>query len=116
MFTLSASLKFQLYSSSTDMRKGFDGLCGLVQNHLNESPTNGDVYIFLNKNRNKVKLLHWCGSGFVLYYKRLEKGTFDLPAYDIDHGSIRLDYAQLVMLIDGIRITNLQRKARFSLK
>jgi len=52
----------------------------------------------------------------VLYYKRLEKGTFDLPAYDIEHGSIRLDYTQLVMLIDGISITNLTRKERFTLE
>ncbi len=116
MFTLSSSHKFHLYSSPTDMRKGFDGLCGLVQNHLNQSPTSGEVFIFLNKNRNKAKLLHWCGSGYVLYYKRLEKGTFDLPAYDIEHGSIRLDYVQLVMLIDGISITNLARKERFTKK
>jgi len=116
MFTLSSTLKFQLYSTPTDMRKSFDGLCGLIQNYLNQSPTSGDVFIFLNKNRNKVKLLHWSGSGFVLYYKRLEKGTFDIPAYDIEHGSIRLDYTQLVLLIDGISIANLQRKERFSLQ
>jgi len=98
------------------MRKSFDGLSGLVQNYLNLPPTNGDVFIFLNKNRNKVKLLHWCGSSFVLYYKRLEKGTFALPAYDIEHGSIRLDYTQLVLLIDGISIANLARKERFTLE
>lgn len=116
MFTLSSHLQYHLYSDPTDMRKGFDGLSGLVKNHLGQSPTNGDVFIFLNKNRNKVKLLHWSGSGFVLYYKRLEKGHFQISAYDITDGSIKLGYAELVMLIDGISISNIQRKERFQLK
>lgn len=116
MFTLSSHLNYQFYSTPTDMRKGFDGLSGLVQSHLGQSPTNGDVFIFMNKNRNKIKLLHWAGSGFVLYYKRLEKGTFQMPVYDIEHGSIALDYAQLVMLIDGISISNIQKKERYLLQ
>ncbi len=113
MFTLSSELKFQLYGQATDMRKSFDGLCGLVKNNLGESPLNGDVFVFINKNRNKIKLLHWKGSGFVLYYKRLEKGTFEYPKYDINEGCYILSYAQMVMLIDGICITNLRQKKRF---
>jgi len=88
----------------------------LIQNHLGQLPTNEDVFIFLNKNRNKVKLLHWAGSGFVLYYKRLERGNFQIPQYDIKDGRIILDYAQLVMLIDGISISNIQRKERLQLE
>ncbi len=64
MFTLSSSLKFQLYCNPTDMRKSFDSLCGIVQNDLGQSPINGDVYVFINKSRNKVKLLHWGGRRF----------------------------------------------------
>lgn len=115
MFTLSSSHRFQLYNTPTDMRKSFDSLSGLVQNHLDVSPTNGDVFIFVNKHRNKVKLLHWVGSGFVLYYKRLESGTFDVPKYDIGHGSYQLSYAQLVMLIDGICITNIKKRKHYQL-
>lgn len=115
MFALSETHKYNLYSGPVDMRKGFDGLCGIVQNQLDVSPTNGEVFIFFNKGRNKVKLLHWVGSGFVLYYKRLEKGTFCIPDYDIKQGNIKLDYSQLVMLVDGISITNIQKKKQYHL-
>lgn len=116
MFTLSSTLRFQLYSQATDMRKGFDGLSGLVTNELQQSPTNGDVFVFINKFRNKIKLLHWAGSGFTLYYKRLESGIFDIPHYDIKTGSYLLNYTQMVMLIDGIQINNIHRKKHFSIK
>ena len=114
MFTLGSSLRFQLYCKPTDMRKSFDGLCGVVQNRLNQSPTNGDVYVFINKPRNKIKLLHWSGNSFVLYYKRLESGTFEHPKYDIETGSYQLNYAQIVMLVDGISIKNIELKKHFS--
>jgi transposase len=113
MFTLGSNHRFQLYSEPTDMRKSFDSLSGLVQNNLGQSPMNGEVFIFINKTRNKIKLLHWSGSGFVLYYKRLESGTFELPQYDIRAGSYQLNYSQLVMLIDGICIKNIQQKKRY---
>lgn len=113
MFTLGSSFRFQLYCKPTDMRKSFDGLCGIIQNHLNQSPANGDVYVFINKPRNKIKLLHWSGSSFVLYYKRLESGTFEHPKYDIETGSYQLSYSQIVMLVDGISIKNIERKKRF---
>ncbi len=113
MFTLGSSLQFQLYSQPTDMRKSFDSLSGLVQNQLDQSPTNGNVYVFINKTRNKIKLLHWADSGFVLYYKRLESGTFEHPRYDIESGSYQLSYSQMVMLIDGICIKNITKKQRY---
>lgn len=115
MFTLGSSLKFQLYSQPTDMRKSFDSLCGLVQNELGQSAFNGEVYVFINKSRNKIKLLHWAGSGFVLYYKRLESGTFEHPQYDIETGSYQMSYSQVVMLVDGISIKNIERKKHYSL-
>ncbi|MCV6628601.1 MAG: IS66 family insertion sequence element accessory protein TnpB [Flavobacteriaceae bacterium] len=110
MFGLSIDLRFRLYSPPCDMRKSFDGLCGLVQNDLQSSPNDGTVYIFINKSRNKVKLLQWQSGSFVLYYKRLESGTFDLPNYDKKVTSLSLTYAQLVLLIDGISIGNIRRK------
>lgn len=113
MFALSPSHTFHLYSHPTDMRKSFDGLCGLVTNDLDQDPSNGTVYIFINKVRNKVKLLHWRSGGFVLYYKRLEAGTFEQPFYDESVGSLRLSYTQLVMLLDGIAITNITRRKRY---
>ena len=67
MFALTAENKFHLYSQPTDMRKSFDSLSGLVLNNLDYDPDNGDVFIFINKSRDKIKLLHWQGSGYLLY-------------------------------------------------
>ena len=113
MFSLSSDLQFQLYSQPTDMRKSFDGLCGIVQEQLGEPATGGDVYIFINKLRNKMKLLHWQSGGFMLYYKRLERGTFEHLNYDVETGSYLLSYSQMVLLVDGISIKNLEQKKRY---
>lgn len=114
MFALSSSERYHLYSHPTDMRKSFDGLSGLIQNNLGYHPCNGDVFIFINRRRDKIKLLHWQGIGFTLYYKRLEKGTFEFPRYSKDTASISLSYAQIVMLIEGLSIKNIQKRKRFA--
>lgn len=115
MFALTTEHRFLLYSEPTDMRKSFDGLCGIVSLHFGMEATNGMVFVFVNKQRNKVKLLHWMGSGFVLYYKRLEEGTFELPKYAVQDGRISLSYSQMVLLIDGLSITNVTRnRQRYS--
>ena len=61
------------------MRMGFDGLSGLVSGRLGEDPRSGDLFIFINKPRNRVKMLRWEPGGYVLFYKRLERGTFEMP-------------------------------------
>ncbi len=78
MLHLSPSCRYYLYRHGTDMRKGFDSLCGIVQNQLEKNPLSGDVYIFLNRRRTHIKLLLWEGDGFSSYYKRLEKGSYEL--------------------------------------
>jgi len=110
MFNLSSSNRFHLYSQPTDMRRSFDGLSGLVQNNLGRNACGGDVFIFINKSRDKIKLLQWQGISFTLYYKRLEEGTFELPDYDPEVGSISLSYAQIVMLVDGLTIKNIEKR------
>ena len=82
------------------MRKSFDGLSGFINNNLVRNPFHGDVFIFINKRRDKIKLLHWQGVSFTLYYKRLEIGTFELPQYDTTIKSIGLSYTQMVMIVD----------------
>ena len=114
MFALSSQHRFLLYSQATDMRKSFDGLSGLIKNKLSTNPQNGDVFIFINKDRDKIKLLHWAGSGYTLYYKRLESGTFELSTYDTKAGGIKLDYARMVMIIDGLSIKNVNTRKRYS--
>jgi transposase len=113
MLTLSTENTYELYLPPTDMRKSFDSLSGIIKNELRRNPTNGKVYLFVNRLSNKVKILHWRTGGFVLYYKRLERGVFKLPKYDKTVKSIRLDYAQLVLLFDGITIGNLSHSIRY---
>jgi transposase len=96
------------------MRKSFDGLSGLVQTTLGTNPLNGDVFIFINRRRDKIKLLHWQGISFTLYYKRLEEGTFEVPRYDPEVGSITLSYAQMVMLVDGLSIKNIEKRKSYN--
>ncbi len=109
MFTLGAARYF-LYQEPTDMRKSFDGLCGLVISRLKQNPMSGDVYIFINKPRNRIKLLKWEPGGFVLFYKRLEKGTFEAQTIQ---SKPRMSYAELVMLITGISMKNARKRKRF---
>lgn len=112
MLTLEITHTYEFYLEPTDMRKSFDSLSGIIQEDLNSNPTDGTVYMFVNKLRNKIKILHWRTGGFVLYYKRLEKGTFEVPSYDKSIKSIRLNYTQLVLLFDGISIGNLSQKTQ----
>lgn len=96
------------------MRKSFDGLQGLVEGKLKRRATSGEVFVFINKRRDRVKLLHWEAGGFVLYYKRLEKGTFELP--DINGESCQIAWSELMLIIEGIRVQAIERRARFSLE
>ena len=113
MFALTASHSYYLYPLPTDMRKSFDGLSGIVKHTLDRNPLSGEVFIFINRKRNRIKLLHWQGNAFVLYYKRLEEGTFEIPGYDSSVVSIILNYPQLVMLIDGLSIRNLHKRKSY---
>jgi transposase len=96
------------------MRKSFDALCGLVSSRLGQNPMSGDIFIFINKPRNRVKMLRWEAGGFVLFYKRLERGTFELPLMDVSLTNRVLDYGELVMLITGISMKNARKRLRFS--
>jgi len=111
MFALSSAHRFLLYSQPTDMRKSFDALCGIVRNELKRDPLCGEVFIFLNKGRTHLKLLHWEDGGLVLYYKRLEKGTFT-PPFSANTNPY-LGYPQLVLMIEGIIIQKSIQKPRW---
>jgi len=114
MFTISSSNRFYLYVHPTDMRKSFDGLSSLVDEAGISAPLSGDVFVFVNRRRDKIKLLHWQGISFTLYYKRLEEGTFEVPSYDSQVSSIELSYTQMVMLLDGLTIKNIKKRKRYN--
>ncbi|MBD3339136.1 MAG: IS66 family insertion sequence element accessory protein TnpB [Candidatus Lokiarchaeota archaeon] len=113
MFPVFPGLRFYLYSQPTDMRKSFDGLSGIVTNARLGNPTSGDVYVFVNRRRDRMKLLVWERTGFWLFYKRLEKGTFQIPPHSADQKTIELSYDVLMMLVEGIDITHIKRRPRY---
>ncbi|MCD7708662.1 MAG: IS66 family insertion sequence element accessory protein TnpB [Clostridiales bacterium] len=103
MFNLNDSLRYFLYDRPTDMRKSFHTLSGIVTNVMGRDPYDGDVYIFINRARNRIKLLHWESGGMVLYSKLLEEGTFArLRAFDDDAVYEGIEWRDLVMIVEGI--------------
>ena len=113
MFSLNDSLTYWLYSKPTDMRKSFHTLSGIVNNEMGQNPSNGDVYIFINKRRNRMKLLHWEPGGMVIYSKMLDKGTFAPPRNrEEDEISSSLEWRELVLIVEGIIADPNSRKER----
>ena len=113
IYGLSAQIRYYLYSYPTDLRKGFDALSGLVRNELFRDPLSGDAFIFINRRRNLLKLLIWDQTGFVIYYKRLESGTFEIPARKNGNKSIVIPREELVMILEGISIEKVKRRKRY---
>ncbi len=112
MLSFSSRQRYFLYGGPTDMRKGFAGLSGLVRRHLDHELLSGDVFIFINRRRDRIKLLMWDATGFALYYKQLERGTFELPP-EAQNGSLELNWSELVMLLEGIEIRSIKRRKRY---
>jgi transposase len=92
------------YAAPTDMRKGFDGLAGLVSQRLGRDPLNGDVYLFLSRNRVRTKVLHFDGTGLCIYAKRLERGRFAPLWRDGTREPITLTVSELDLFLDGSTI------------
>lgn len=107
------SRQYHLYRKETDMRKGFDSLCGIVLNELGKQVMNGDAFIFINKPRTHIKLLVWEKDGFTILYRRLEKGTFEIPVFDLDARSMHLTSDQLHFILQGISLKAVKYRKRY---
>jgi transposase len=112
MLHLSASCTYYLYSGHADMRKSFDGLCGIIQSQMSLNALNGSVFIFMNRRRTQVKLLHWEDDGFAIYYKRLEKGTYELPVISGSSPTVALDARQLQFILQGVSLRKVVYRPR----
>ena len=97
MISLTAMHRIYLYRGACDMRKSFDGLCGIIRSELDMDPLSGSLFVFVNGSRRMVKLLYWDQDGLALWYKRLEEGKFLVPDKS---GSI--DRRDLTLLLEGI--------------
>jgi transposase len=113
ILSFSKNLRYYVYRHATDMRKGFDSLSGLVNREFNMSPVSGDVFIFLNHQRNRIKLLHWQGDGFAIYYKRLEKGTYEVPLKESTNNHLEIQAQTLQLILEGISLSSVRKRKRY---
>ena len=97
------------------MRKGFSGLSGLVRQHMDAELLSGDVFIFVNRRRDRIKLLMWDVTGFVLYYKQLEQGTFNLPSTD-GSATGEMSYTDLHLMLAGLELKGFRQRKRYTRK
>lgn len=101
-------MKIFLASEPTDMRKGFDGLSALVSGR-GEDVFSGHLFVFVSRRSDRVKVLMWERGGFVLWYKRLERGRFRMPPMEGSEQTVELDGGQLAMLLDGVDLSRVRR-------
>jgi transposase len=109
MLSLSSSQRYFLYERPTDMRCGIYSLAGIVANSLGQNPLSGDVFIFIGKRGNQIRLLQWDKDGYALYSKRLEVGTFERPAIE----KRELSAQELMLILAGIKLCSVERRKRY---
>jgi transposase len=112
MFGLSAAVRVYLAKDPADMRKSFDGLFALVAGPLALDPLSGHLFVFLNKRRDRIKILYWDRDGLAVWAKRLEKGTFRVP--QATAGRIEMTTTDLAALLAGIDLDTARRRVRYS--
>ena len=113
MFALTSSMTYFL-CPGTDMRRGIYSLYSWVKTGMGRNPLSGEVYLFMGKNRDTVKILHWEKDGFVLYIKKLECGTFEAPCYNPASGSYEIKWNTFVLIMEGISIGSAKYRKRFT--
>jgi len=111
MLTLPPSVRVFVSLLPTDMRRGFDRLAAMVQEIIGQDPLSGHLFVFFNRPRSRVKVLAWDGSGYWLWYKRLEAGVFKLPRSD--RSNVELTSAELALILEGIDLAGARRQKRY---
>lgn len=112
MLGLPPSVRIYFATGLVDMRNGIDGLRTIVEQVLQRDPNQGHLFVFVGKSRDKVKILFWDKNGYVVYFKRLERGRFQLPVVDAKKVKVQMEATQLAMLLDGIDL-NAKRLPRW---
>lgn len=114
MLTLPASVRIYVAAEAVDLRRGFDGLAAATRGVIGADPLSGHVFVFLNGRRNRVKLLVWDRTGYVLVYKRLEQGTFALPTHPAPGSRhVEIDAGELGLMLEGLDLRGARRRKRY---
>lgn len=108
-----SNLRVWLYTAATDMRKSYKGLSVIAKRELGDNPLSSEMFVFVNRKRTQMKILHFDGDGYALWCKRLEQGQFVIPDVSVNKKS--LSYGELQCLLYGIDWQNARRYKRFSL-
>jgi transposase len=112
MFGLSAAVRVYVAIEPADMRKSFDGLAALASGSLALDPLSGHLFVFINKRRDRIKILYWDRDGMVVWAKRLERGTFRIPSAECVR--VEMTTAELAALLAGIDLNTARRRVRYS--
>jgi transposase len=117
MIALTPQIQAFLYRRPTDMRKSFHGLVALTQSELKQDPLSGSLFVFLNRRRDRVKILYWGHTGFCIWYQQLEKGTYQMPDVTTlqDQDTLEVTRSQLSLILDGIELSSVRQRLRFEL-
>ena len=114
MLTLPASVRIYVAAEAVDLRRGFDGLAAATRSLIRQEPLNGHLFVFLNRRKNRIKLLVWDRTGYLLLYKRLERGSFELPTQPAaGRRHIELDAGELGLMLEGLDLRGARRRARW---
>lgn len=112
MISIPSDAKIFLYRNVTDMRKSFCGLTGLVRSEFGRDPSDGSLFLFINRRQDRIKILRWDKDGYELWYKRLEAGTFERIERGTDN-AIKIDATELSMLLGGVALGTAKRRKRY---
>lgn len=113
MIVVPFSTTIYLCTVATDMRKGFDGLSGIIRTEFGREPNDGSLFLFINRRRDRIKILHWEEGGFELWYKRLEAGTFEEVMSPDGRSVVTIDATELAMLLSGVSLQSVKRRKRY---
>ena len=114
MLSFTLQTKIFMAVEPIDMRRGFDSLAAWVEQNLGRKVLDGDVFLFLSKRRDRLKILWWEGDGYSLYYRRLEAGTFELPKHNDYEKELTIDATTLALLLRGIETSSIRMRKRYS--
>ena len=114
MLSWPPSVRVFVSTEPTDMRCGFDRLAAKVREILRQDPLSGHLFVFFSRWGDRVKILFWDRTGFCLYYKRLERGVFHRPPSDPNHRHRELPVPELMLILEGLDLSNAKRRKRFS--
>lgn len=113
MLSLPPSVRVFLHTRPVDLRKGFDGLSALVTDAFGQDPLSGHLFLFLNRRRDRVKILWWDRDGLVIFYKRLERGSYQLPRVAADTVAVETTHTQLSLILSGIDLDSARQRKRY---